>query len=121
MKKILIVEDDADVREVLIKTMEKVGYETSGANNGAVAWDMLQKEKPDLVVLDVNMPIMNGIELLRRIRQDKNLEDISVVMLTARAKDYNITQGYSFGADYYITKPFTPMTVVGAIKTLLGE
>jgi len=121
-KKILIVDDEADIRDILNKALSSRGYEVVTAVNGADGLQKVQQEKPDLVILDVVMPIMNGKELLRRLKEDPAYQDMPVVMLTSQSSDRDVMDGYVTGADYYITKPFTIPTIMQGLKMMLeGE
>ncbi|MBW3561063.1 MAG: response regulator [Actinobacteria bacterium] len=122
MPRALVVDDDADIRSVIEVTLDS--YECVFAEDGIEALDVLTREEVDVVVLDVMMPRMDGIETLRTIRKDKQLRDLPVVMLTARVAEDDHLRGFSSGADAYLTKPFDPdvlCEVVEAVRRLPDE
>ena len=113
------VEDDASIRDVEVYALRSTGMEARGFEDGTSFWEALQQEKPTLVILDVMLPGTDGIELLRRMREDPNLEDIPVVMATAKDSEIDKIQGLDLGADYYLTKPFGVMELVSCVKAVL--
>lgn len=119
--RILVVDDEADLREMLEKLLTSRGYRVVTAANGAEAMEIVSKDKPDLVVLDVLMPVMNGREVLKRLKGDPKFSDIPVIMLTSQSSDTQVMTGYVEGADYYITKPFNAPTLLQGIKLMEEE
>jgi DNA-binding response OmpR family regulator len=117
--KIVVAEDDEDSRIILVKTLEKNGYEVLAAPDGTSALELLRTSVPDLLISDINMPGMNGLELLKTVRTDENLKSIRVILLTGRSSDEEVMSGITEGADYYITKPYIPRSVLDAIKMVL--
>ena len=113
------VEDDASIRDIEVYALRSTGMEARGFEDGTSFWEALQQEKPTLVVLDVMLPGMDGVELLRRMREDPNLEAIPVVMATAKDAEIDKIQGLDLGADYYLTKPFGVMELVSCVKAVL--
>ena len=113
------VEDDASIRDIEVYALRSTGMEARGFEDGAAFWEALQQEKPTLVILDVMLPGIDGIELLRRMREDPNLEAIPVVMATAKDSEIDKIQGLDLGADYYLTKPFGVMELVSCVKAVL--
>ena len=113
------VEDDASIRDIEVYALRSTGMEARGFEDGASFWEALQQEKPTLVILDVMLPGIDGIELLRRMREDPNLEAIPVVMATAKDSEIDKIQGLDLGADYYLTKPFGVMELVSCVKAVL--
>ena len=113
------VEDDASIRDIELYALRSAGLEAEGFTDGAAFWQALQSEKPDLVVLDVMLPGIDGMELLRRMRADAALSDIPVVMATAKGAEYDKIRGLDLGADYYLTKPFGVMELVSCVKAVL--
>lgn len=113
------VEDDASIRDVEVYALRSTGMEARGFEDGISFWEALQQEKPTLVILDVMLPGIDGVELLRRMREDPNLEDIPVVMATAKDSEIDKIQGLDLGADYYLTKPFGVMELVSCVKAVL--
>ncbi len=104
--RVVVADDDPDIVEILKLNLTAVGYQVLAASDGESARDLVLRAKPDLVVLDVMMPKMDGFEVLAAIRARPQTRDIPVVMLTARSGDKDVWQGWESGADYYITKPF---------------
>ena len=117
--RVVVAEDDDGGRTILVKTLEMNGYEVQAAPDGAAALELLKARKPDLLISDINMPVMNGLELLRKVREDEELKSIRVILLTGQSSDEEIMTGINEGADHYITKPFKPKSVLDAIKMVL--
>lgn len=113
------VEDDASIRDIEVYALKASGYESRGFEDGSTFWDALQTEQPDLVVLDVMLPGVDGVELLRRMRGDARFHAIPVVMATARSAEIDKIQGLDLGADYYLTKPFGVMELVSCVRAVL--
>ena len=113
------VEDDASIRDIEVYALRSTGFEAAGFEDGAVFWAALEKERPELIVLDVMLPGVDGIELLRRLKASPELCDIPVVMATAKGAEYDKIQGLDLGADYYLTKPFGVMEFVSCVKAVL--
>ena len=117
--KILIVEDEAPIREMIAFHLGRAGYETIEAPDCRAARAMLADERPDLALIDWMLPDMSGLELTRMLKRDKNNDDLAVIMLTARADEYDKVAGLESGADDYITKPFSPRELVARIRAVL--
>ena len=117
--KILLVDDEPDIVEFLGYNLKKEGYAILTASNGKDAIEIAKKEMPQLIVLDVMMPDMDGIETCREIREQKGLQDVLIAFLTARSEDYTQIAGFEVGADDYITKPIKPRVFISRIKALL--
>lgn len=113
------VEDDAAIRDIEIYALKSTGMEACGFSDGAAFWEALQKERPELVVLDVMLPGMDGVELLRKIRADARTADLPVIMATAKGAEYDKIQSLDLGADDYLVKPFGMMELVSRIKAVL--
>ena len=113
------VEDDASIRDIEVYALQSTGFEAEGFADGAEFWEAVQKERPELVVLDVMLPGIDGIELLRRMKARAELRDIPVVMATAKGAEYDKIQGLDLGADYYLVKPFGVMELVSCVKAVL--
>ena len=118
-KKILIVDDEKDILELLDYHLIKEGYKTMKASNGKEALKVAKDFLPDLVLLDLMMPEMDGIETCIEFREDKILKDCLIAILTARAEDYSQIAGLNAGADDYIYKPIKPRVLISRIKALL--
>ena len=115
------VEDDASIRDIEVYALQSTGFQARGFEDGSAFWKALrdEAEKPQLVVLDVMLPGIDGVELLRRMRNEPALEQIPVVMATAKGTEYDKIQGLDLGADYYLTKPFGVMELVSCVKAVL--
>jgi DNA-binding response OmpR family regulator len=116
--KVLIIEDDASLAEVLVYNLRQAGYEVFSARDGADGLQQAQSRQPDLVVLDLMLPLVDGLEVCRRLRSDAALAGVLIVMLTARAEESDQVVGFSLGADDYVTKPFSVKVLLERIKAL---
>jgi len=116
MTKILVIEDEKELNKVLQAYLTRSGYQTLGALNGDEGLALWERESPDLVLLDLNLPGMDGLEVARNIRKKK---DTPIIMVTARVDEVDRLIGLELGADDYITKPFSPREVVARIKAVL--
>lgn len=117
--KILIVDDETDILEFLSYNLEKEGYEVYTASNGNEGLEAAKKHNPDLVILDVMMPEMDGIEACKEIRSLSDTQNTLIAFLTARGEDYSQIAGFEAGADDYISKPIKPRVFISRIKALL--
>lgn len=117
--KILLVDDEPDILEFLSYNLKKEGYTVFTANNGKEALTVAKAETPHLIILDVMMPDMDGIETCREIREMPGLKNVMIAFLTARSEDYSQIAGFDVGADDYINKPIKPRVLVSRIKALL--
>ena len=117
--KILLVDDEPDILEIVGYNLSSEGYQVSTAENGTIALKKAKKEKPHLIILDVMMPEMDGIETCEHIRKIPELNDTIITFLTARGEDYSQLAGFDAGADDYITKPIKPKILVSKVKALL--
>lgn len=110
-KKLLIVDDEAHIRMLIEQTLEDLedeGVELLFAENGHEALDIIQKEQPNLVFLDVMMPKMNGMEVCQKVKKELNLNNVYIILLTAKGQEVDRQKGLDMGADRYMTKPFDP-------------
>ena len=117
--KILLVDDEEDILEFLSYNLKKEGFRIDTANNGISALKKLEKSKPDLIILDVMMPEMDGIEVCEKIREQDKFDDVLILFLTARSEEYSELAGFSAGADDYITKPIKPKLLVSRVNAIL--
>ncbi len=117
--KILLVDDEQDILDFLSYNLKKEGYEVFTANNGKTAISVAKKEIPHLIILDVMMPEMDGIETCRELREINSLKNILIAFLSARNEDYSQIAGFEVGADDYINKPIKPRVLISRIKALL--
>ena len=113
------VEDDASIRDIEVYALQSTGYEAKGFEDGTSFLKELKSQKPELVVLDVMLPGIDGIALLQKMKEDPETRDIPVVMATAKGAEYDKIQGLDLGADYYLTKPFGVMEFVSCVKAVL--
>lgn len=122
-QKILIVDDEPHIRMLIEQTLEELedeGVEFLTAENGEIAFDIIQKENPQLVFLDVMMPKMNGMEVCRKVKKELQLNDVFIVLLTAKGQELDRQKGQEVGADIYMTKPFDPEAILNKAKEVLG-
>ena len=119
-KKVLIADDEPNIVTALEFLLERNGYEVYIARNGDAALKLVEQHRPDLVLLDVMMPLKSGFEVCQRMRERADWRDIKIIMLTAKGRDVEISKGLSIGADSYITKPFSTQELVAKINGLLG-
>lgn len=121
--KILIVDDEAHIRMLIEQTLEELedeGVEFLTAENGEIALEIIREENPQLVFLDVMMPKMNGMEVCRRVKKELGLENIFIVLLTAKGQEADRQKGLDVGADVYMTKPFDPEVLLDKARKVLG-
>lgn len=118
-EKILLIEDEKDILELIAFNLECSGYEVIKASNGEDGLKRAQNEEPDIILLDLMLPGMDGFDVCRELKQDKNTRRIPVIMLTARGEDSDIVSGLELGAEDYITKPFSPKILIARIRTVL--
>ena len=120
--KILIVDDEAHIRMLIEQTLEDLedeGVEFMSADNGSAALDMILAEHPAIVLLDVMMPKMNGFDVCKAVKRDHQLDDITIVMLTAKGQEVDRARGDEVGANYYLTKPFDPDRLLDLVRATL--
>jgi two-component system alkaline phosphatase synthesis response regulator PhoP/two-component system response regulator VicR len=118
---VLVVDDEKHIRRLIEVNLQRLGYRVGTAGDGVEALEKIQAERPDLVIMDVMMPRMDGFEALRRIKSDPELADLRVLMLTAKAQDADIFRGWSGGVDGYLTKPFNPMDLLAWARRILAS
>ena len=117
-KKILAVDDERHIVRLVQVNLERAGYEVVTAFDGKDALEKVASEQPDLVVLDVMMPYMDGFEVLQNLRKNPNTRELPVIMLTAKAQDADVFRGWQSGVDCYLTKPFNPMELISFVKRI---
>jgi len=118
-KKILAVDDEEDILELLTFNLTREGYRVVSAATGEAALKAVQKEAPDLILLDLMLPGIDGLEVTRRLKNDPGTRGIPVIMLTAKGEEADIVTGLELGADDYITKPFSPRILAARVKAVL--
>lgn len=119
-KKILLVDDERDLVETVTFRLEAAGYEVVSGFDGQEGLDKAKKENPDLIILDLMLPKMDGYKVCRMLKFDEKYKKIPIIMFTARAQETDKNMGKEVGADAYITKPFEPKELLGKIQELLG-
>lgn len=119
-QRILIADDEPDIRLVLRTRLERDGFAVLEAKDGVEAVRMAQSESPDLIVLDVMMPKMDGFEVLKRLQANPETREIPVIMLTAKAQDVDVFRGWSSGVSAYLTKPFNPLELLTFVKRIFS-
>jgi len=119
MRNILIIEDDKDIVELVRYNLEKEGFRVSSAEDGVAGLAQVKKTPPDLIVLDLMLPRLPGLEICKEIRRDQNIPRLPILMLTARGEEPDRVVGLEMGADDYVTKPFSPRELVARVKALL--
>lgn len=120
-KKILIIDDEKDLLDAVTFRLQANGYELIGAYDGQEGLDKARKEKPDLIILDLMLPKIDGYKVCRMLKLDEKYKKIPIILFTARAQEEDKKLGRDAGADSYITKPFEPQVLLGKIKDLLKE
>jgi len=118
---IMVVDDNADIAAILKAILEDKGYALQFAYSGQEAFNLLGDQKPDLIILDILMPTIDGLEVLTRLKGDPDTASIPVILLTSKVEYKDVLIGYKMGAEYYITKPFTKGQLLKGINLVLGE
>ena len=113
------VEDDGSIRDIEVYALQSAGLAARGFADGSSFWEAVRRERPDLVVMDIMLPGIDGVELLRRMRADPALSVVPVVMATAKGAEYDKVQSLDLGADYYLTKPFGVMEFLACVRSVL--
>jgi DNA-binding response OmpR family regulator len=120
-KRILIADDESNIVISLEFLMQRSGYQVKTAADGEQALRQLSEFKPDLILLDIMLPLRNGFEVCQRIRENPEWQHTKIVMLTAKGREVEVTKGLALGADVYITKPFATRELLASVQQLLGE
>ena len=121
MTKILIAEDECDIRDLITFTLRFANYEVVAVSNGEEAVTMARQEVPDLILMDVRMPLMTGYDACVAIKAELNLKDIPIIFLSAKGQDSEIQAGLQAGAVEYLLKPFSPDQLIARIQTILAQ
>jgi DNA-binding response OmpR family regulator len=119
-KKILVADDEPNIVTALEFLLQRNGYDVRVARNGEEALNAIERDPPDLVLLDIMMPIKSGYEVCRRIRERPEWGHMKVVMLSAKGRDVEVAKGMGMGADLYVTKPFSTRDLIDKIRNLVG-
>ena len=117
--RVLIVEDEPDIRELVVHHLKREGYQVSAASSGEEALRQVQAAPPDLIILDLMVPAMDGLEVCRRLRQDPATASLPIVMLTAKGDEIDRVLGLEIGADDYVVKPFSPKELLARVRAVL--
>ena len=118
--KVLVVDDEVYILHILEFSLGAEGFEVISASNGELAVEKAKQEKPNLIVLDIMMPVLDGYETCRRLKQDPETKDIPVVLLTAKGRDVDKRLGFEVGAIDYVVKPFSPSRLIERIEEIIG-
>jgi DNA-binding response OmpR family regulator len=118
---VLAADDDEDILELIVFRLERSGYTVLQARDGAEALDLARRSRPDLAVLDVMMPKLDGFELTRRLREDESTSKMPIILLTARTQEADVQRGFDAGADDYLRKPFSPQELRARVQAILGR
>ncbi|MFW6244483.1 MAG: response regulator [Fibrobacterota bacterium] len=116
---VMIVEDEQEILELLIHNLSKEGYQVSGATSGEDALPKIRSTKPELILLDLLLPGMNGLDLCRTVKRDTSTQDIPIIMVTAKGEENDILTGLKLGANDYIVKPFSPRILIARMRAVL--
>jgi len=119
VRTVLVADDDEDILELVSFRLERAGYEVVTAHDGTAALAAAQEHHPDLAVLDVMMPGLNGYEVTQRLRADDATRDIPVILLTARVQEADVNRGFEAGADDYLRKPFSPQELRARVQAVI--
>jgi len=119
--RVLAVDDDRVIRQLVEVNLELEDYEVDSAADGAEALEKVKAFNPDLLVLDIMMPKLDGREVCRRLKGDPKTKDIKIIFLSARAQEVDVESGMELGADAYVTKPFDPAELIDVVRGLLGD
>jgi DNA-binding response OmpR family regulator len=118
---VLVADDDADILSLVSLRLEKAGYDVVSATDGREAFDLVREQRPDAAILDVRMPEMDGLELIRSIRADEQSKGMLVIALSARVREANIAEGLEAGADEYMQKPFSGKQLIELVEARLPK
>jgi CheY-like chemotaxis protein len=120
-ERVLVVDDNPDSIDIIRSILEAFGFSVQAATSGAEALEMLEGEPPNVILLDVMMPEMSGLEVLEQLKANPKLATVPVILVTAKTQDEDVLVGYQYGADYYITKPCTSKQLLYGIGLVLGK
>lgn len=120
-RRVLVADDDADIRDLVVFKLEQAGFDVESVDDGIGALERARDSTPDLVLLDVMMPGMSGIDVTRELRADPATARIPVILLTARVQEVDVETGFATGADDYVLKPFSPRELVSRVQAVLAR
>ena len=118
---VLVADDDDDILLLVTTRLRRDGFDVIAARNGEEALALAQDRRPDIAVLDIGMPKLDGLEVLQRIRADQTLTEMKVLLLTAKAQESDVRRGYEVGADAYVRKPFSPTDLSARVRELADD
>ncbi len=121
MKKVLVVDDSDVLRKIVSFNLQKEGYQVFEATNGIEALQVAEKIKPDVIILDVMMPQMDGFEALKRLRSDSSFDSTPIIILTAKGGEEDPRTAISLGANGFLTKPFSPLKLIEEVRRVIGK
>ena len=121
MTAILVADDDTDIRDLVTFKLEQAGFKVTAVDNGLAALTAARDQPPDLMVLDVMMPGMSGIDVCQELRRDSTTAALPIILLTARAQEGDVEVGFGVGADDYIIKPFSPRELLNRVEAVLAR
>jgi DNA-binding response OmpR family regulator len=120
-KHIVVADDDPDILDLVVYILTQAGFDTVGVTDGAAALAAIEADPPRLAILDIMMPGMSGIEVLRNVRASETIGDLGVILLTARARDSDVDSGFATGASDYVIKPFSPRELLQRVNAVLAR
>lgn len=121
LTRVLVADDDQDIRELVTFKLKQAGFSVQAVDDGVSALAAIEADPPDLAVLDVMMPGLSGIDVLRKVRENERLHGTRVILLTARSRDSDVDTGYATGADEYMIKPFSPRELLHRVNAVLAR
>ncbi len=121
IKRVLVVDDEPDIRELVQHHLEIEGFEVLSAPDGEKGLFLIQNELPDLIILDLMLPGIDGLEVCRKLNNIESTSDIPIIMLTAKGEEIDIIKGLAYGADDYVTKPFSPRVLMARAQPILRK
>ena len=119
--RILVADDDVDIRDLVVFKLTQAGYDVEAVQDGAAALQAIEASPPRLAILDVMMPGLSGIDVLRKVRADERLKDLEVILLTAKSRDIDVDAGFATGASDYVVKPFSPRELLHRVNALVAR
>ncbi len=119
--RIIVADDDEDILDLVVFKLTQAGYEVHGVADGVAALAAIEADPPRLAILDVMMPGLSGIDVLRKVRANEATSDLDIILLTARSSDSDVDAGYATGANDYVIKPFSPRELLHRVNTLLAR
>jgi DNA-binding response OmpR family regulator len=119
--RILVADDDEDIRDLVLFKLSQAGFDVRAVTDGAAALAAIEAEPPDLAILDVMMPGLSGIDVLRRVRDNESTQQVPVLLLTSRTRDSDVDAGFAAGATDYVAKPFSPRELLHRVNSVLAR